>query len=65
MLKKRDNASFNLQTSQSELQRQHQIGMLAMEFANTEKLYDQKSKSLLNIKIGEWLANWVTKKKGS
>ena len=63
--KMRDNAAFNFQTAQSELQRQHQIGMLAMEFANTEKLYDQKSKSLLNIKIGEWLANWVTKKKGS
>ena len=63
--KMRDNAAFNFQTAQSELQRQHQIGMLAMEFANTEKLYDQKSKSLLNIKIGEWLANWVTKKKGA
>ena len=63
--KMRDNAAFNFQTAQSELQRQHQIGMLAMEFANTEKLYDQKSKSLLNVKIGEWLANWVTKKKGS
>ena len=61
--KMRDNAAFNFQSAQSELQRQHQIGMLAMEFANTEKLYDQKSKTLLNTKIGEWLANWVTKKK--
>ena len=37
--------------------------MLAMEFANTEKLYDQKSKTLLNTKIGEWIANWVTDNK--
>ena len=58
--KMRDNAAFNFQFTQSEIQRQHQIGMLAMEFANTEKLYDQKSKALLNVKIGEWLANWVT-----
>ena len=61
--KMRDNAAFNFQNVQSELQRQHQIGMLAMEFANTEKLYDQKSKTLLNTKIGEWIANWVTDNK--
>ena len=59
----RDNAAFNFQSTQSEIQRQHQIGMLAMEFANTEKLYDKKSKSLLNVKIGEWIANWVTDSK--
>ena len=34
--KMRDNAAFNFQSAQSELQRQHQNGMLAMEFANTE-----------------------------
>ena len=57
--KMRDNAAFNFQNAQSKLQRNHQIGMLSMEFANTEKLYDQKSKSLLSVEIGKMIGNWI------
>ena len=58
--KMRDNAAFNFQAGQSQLQKQHEVGLLAMEFANTEKLYTKEQKDLVGIKIGEWLANWIT-----
>ena len=57
--KMRDNAQFNFQKNESFLQRQHEIGLLAMEFANTQSLYSQKNKDLVGLKIGEWLANWI------
>ena len=58
--KMRDNAAFNFQAGQSQLQKQHEVGLLAMEFANTEKLYTKEQKDLVGVKIGEWLANWIT-----
>lgn len=60
--KMRDNAQFNFQKFESYMQRQHEIGLLAMEFANAEKLYSKKQKDLVGMKIGEWLANWITGK---
>lgn len=57
--KMRDNAQFNFQKGQNALQKNHEVGLLAMEFANTEKLYTQKQKDLVGLKIGEWVANWV------
>ena len=57
--KMRDNAQFNFTASQSHLQRQHEVGLLAMEFANSQSLYNKKQKDLLALKIGEWVGNWV------
>lgn len=55
----RDNASWNFQKSENALQREHDIGTLAMQFANSEKLYDQQQKDDLAAGIGNWLASWA------
>ena len=57
--KMRDNAQFNFQKNESFLQRQHEIGLLALEFANSQSLYNQKQKDLVGLKLGEWFANWI------
>ena len=57
--KMRDNATFNFQKTENFLQKQHEIGLLAMEFANSEKLYSQQQRDLVGVKIGEWLTNWI------
>ena len=57
--KYRDNAAWNFQKGESELQRQHEVGIMAMEFANTEKLYDKKQKDDLAAGVGNWLAKWI------
>jgi hypothetical protein len=57
--KYRDNAAWNFQKSESYLQRQHEIGIMAMEFANTKELYDQQQKDDLALGIGNWLAAWM------
>jgi len=55
----RDVAAWNFQKSESALQRQHEVGIMAMEFANTNKLYDKKQKDDLAMGIGNWIAAWV------
>jgi len=55
----RDVAAWNFQKSESALQRNHEVGIMAMEFANTEKLYDKKQKDDLAMGIGNWIATWV------
>ena len=57
--KMRDNAQFNFTNSESYLQKQHEIGLLAMEFANSQSLYNKKQRDLLALKIGEWVGNWI------
>jgi len=57
--KYRDNAAWNFQKSESYLQRQHEIGIMAMEFANTKELYDKQQKDDLALGIGNWLAAWM------
>ena len=42
--KYRDNAAWNFQKTESYLQRQHEIGIMAMEFANSKSLYNQQQK---------------------
>lgn len=55
----RDVAAWNFQKSESALQRQHEVGIMAMEFANTQKLYSKKQKDQLAAGIGNWIATWV------
>lgn len=57
--KYRDSAAWNFQKGESALQRQHEVGIMAMEFANTNKLYDKKQKDDLAAGIGNWIATWV------
>ena len=54
----RDNASWSFQKAENLLQRQHEVGIMAMEFANTKELYSQKQKDDLAKGIGNWLAVW-------
>jgi hypothetical protein len=56
--KYRDNAAWNFQKNQSYLQRQHEVGIMAMEFANSKELYNQQQKDQLAAGIGNWLALW-------
>jgi len=52
----RDNASWNFQKSESALARDHDLGTMAMQFANSESLYDKQQKDNLAKGIGNWLA---------
>ena len=54
----RDNASWNFQKAENLLQRQHEVGIMAMEFANTKELYTKQQKDQLAQGIGNWLAVW-------
>lgn len=57
--KYRDNASWNFQKSESFLQRQHEVGIMGMEFANSQNIYDQKQKDNLATGVGNWIAQWM------
>ena len=59
----RDNTSWNFQKAESLLQRQHEVGIMAMEFANTKELYSKKQKDDLAKGIGNWLAVWYGNRK--
>lgn len=54
----RDNAAWNFQKSESALQRQHDIGTIAMQFANSTEMYEKEQKDALAAGIGSWLARW-------
>lgn len=55
----RDIAAWNFQKGESYMQRQHEVGIMAMEFANTKDLYKQQQKDDLAMGIGNWLAAWM------
>ena len=57
--KYRDNAAWNFQKSESLLQRQHEVGIMAMEFSNTNQLYDKKQKDDMAAGVGNCIAAWV------
>ena len=57
--KYRDNAAWNFQKSESALQKQHEIGIMAMEFANTKELYDKEQKDSIAAGVGNWLGTWI------
>ena len=61
--KYRDNASWNFQKSESFLQRQHEVGIMGMEFANSQQIYDQKQKDNLALGVGNWIAQWMASSK--
>ena len=55
----RDNASWNFTKSESLLQRQHEVGIMAMEFANSKELYTQEQKDKFASGVGNWIAQWM------
>ena len=57
--KYRDNASWNFSKSESAIQRQHEVGIMAMEFANSKETYTQQQKDNIGIGVGNWLATWA------
>ena len=57
--KYRDNAAWNFQKTESYMQRQHEVGIMAMEFANTKELYSKQQKDNLAMGIGNWIAAWM------
>ena len=61
--KYRDNASWNFQKSESFLQRQHEVGIMGMEFANSQQIYSQKQKDNLATGVGNWIAQWMASSK--
>lgn len=57
--KYRDNAAWNMQKGESYLQRAHEIGIMAMEFSNSNALYDKQQKDQIGFAIGDWIATWA------
>tara|TARA_R100000951_G_C2652956_1_gene185036 strand:- start:8337 stop:9710 length:1374 start_codon:yes stop_codon:yes gene_type:complete len=57
--KYRDNASWNFQKGESLLQRQHEVGIMAMEFANSKELYTKEQKDNFAAGVGNWIAQWM------
>ena len=57
--KYRDNASWNFQKSESFLHSQHEVGIMGMEFANSQQIYSQKQKDNLATGVGNWIAQWM------
>jgi len=55
----RDNASWNFQKGESLLQRQHEVGIMAMEFANSKELYTKQQKDNFAAGVGNWIAQWM------
>lgn len=53
----RDEAAWNFQKSENELAREHDIGTLAMQFANSKELYTKQQKDDLAKMIGNWISN--------
>ena len=58
-LKYKDNAAWNFQKSESALQRQHEIGVMAMDFANSKEIYSKEQKDAVASGLGNWLATWI------
>jgi len=58
----RDNASWNFQKSENALQRQHDIGTIAMQYANSKDMYDQEQKDEIVTGVGNWVMTWAANK---
>ena len=56
----RDNASWNFQKSENDAQRQHDLVTMAMQFANSNEMYDQQQKDDLLKGLGSWLTRWAS-----
>jgi len=57
--KYRDNAAWNFSKSESFVQRIHELGIMAMEFANTKEMYTKQQRDNLAMQIGDWVTTWI------
>ena len=57
--KYRDVSSWNFTKGESNLQRQHEVGIMAMEFANSKEVYDKEQKDSIGVGVGNWVATWA------
>ena len=55
----RDNASWNFQKSENAINREHDLGVIAMEFANTLQLYDKQQKAEMSKAAGKFFTNFI------
>jgi hypothetical protein len=55
----RDTASWNFQKSENQLQREHAVGMAALEFANTKDLFKMQNKEEYAREIGAFITNLI------
>tara|TARA_B100000131_G_scaffold15573_1_gene15874 strand:- start:9918 stop:11300 length:1383 start_codon:yes stop_codon:yes gene_type:complete len=56
--KYRDNASYNFQSLENSNNREHQIGMMALEFAYNMQLLSKEKKDRLFQLIGSFISGW-------
>jgi hypothetical protein len=55
----RDNAAWNFQKSENALNRQHDLAVIAMQYANSKDMYKTEQKDNLLTGIGNWLVTWA------
>ena len=55
----RDNASWNFQKGESQLNREHDLGVIALEFANTMALYEKELKAEMSKSAGKFFTNLI------
>jgi hypothetical protein len=55
----RDNASWNFQKSENSLNREHDLGVIALEFANTLQLYNKEQKAEMSKAAGKFFTNFM------
>jgi len=55
----RDNASWNFQKSENALNREHDLGVIALEFANTLQLYNKEQKAEMSKAAGKFFTNFM------
>ena len=55
----RDNASWNFQKSENSLNREHDLGVIALEFANTLQLYNKNQKAEMSKAAGKFFTNFM------
>lgn len=56
--KYRDNASYNFQATENAFNREHQIGMMALEFSYNMQLLSKEKKDRLMQLIGSFISGW-------
>ena len=55
----RDNAAWNFQKSEGALNRQHDLAVIAMQYANSKDMYKTEQKDDLLEGVGNWLIEWA------
>ena len=57
----RDNASWNFQKNENLLNREHDLGVIALNFANSQQMYTKQQKDDLSKSAGQWFTRFFDK----